>query len=61
MKYQTLSVEEMRQTKGGEAVTLAAIMALLAIGVTAVVCYRIFFSGSGKTQLPGGFVFQWGK
>lgn len=54
-----LSIEEERMTTGGEAITLTAIMALLAIGLVTVVCYKLFFSGKGKTVLPGGFTFTW--
>ena len=51
----------MAETKGGEAITLAAIMAILSIAIVTVVVYRIFRSanGSSKITLPGGFVFQW--
>lgn len=57
MKEMTLT--EMGQTKGGEAITISAVLALMAIGLVAVVAYKMFFSSEGKTQLPGGFVFQW--
>lgn len=56
-----LTIEEEMQVKGGEAITLSAIMALLAIGLVAVICYKLFFSSNeGKVALPGGFTFQWG-
>ena len=56
-----LSVEEEKQVEGGEAITLSAMMALLAIGIVSIVCYKIFFSHKGgKVALPGGFTFQWG-
>ena len=56
-----LTVEEEKEVQGGEAITLSAIMGLLAIGLIAVVCYKLFFSGNeGKVTLPGGFTFQWG-
>lgn len=61
MEDRILTDEEMSLTKGGEAITLTAVMALLAIGVVAVVCYRIFTSKKGKTKLPGGFEFSWGE
>lgn len=57
-----LSAEEERQIIGGEALTLSAVMALLAIGIVSVICYKMFFSkGGGKVALPGGFTFQWGE
>lgn len=56
-----LTIEEERQTKGGEAITLSAMMALLAIGIVTVLCYKLFFAkDGGKVALPGGFTFQWG-
>lgn len=56
-----LTVEEEMQTKGGEAITLSAMMALLAIGIVTVLCYKLFFAkDGGKVALPGGFTFQWG-
>lgn len=56
-----LTIEEERQVIGGEAITLSAIMALLAIGVVTIVCYKMFFAtDGGKVTLPGGFIFQWG-
>lgn len=54
-----LSTEEMKNVKGGEAITLTAIMAVLAIAIVAVVCYRFFISPKGKVDLPGGFKFEW--
>lgn len=56
-----LTVQEEENAIGGEAITLSSIMALLAIGVVAVVCYKMFFAkDGGKVALPGGFTFQWG-
>ncbi|MFA6861362.1 MAG: hypothetical protein WCR56_03165 [Bacilli bacterium] len=59
MELRPLSEAELKETKGGEAITLAAIMALLAIGVVTIICYKFFISKSGKATLPGGFTFQW--
>jgi len=53
-----LTLSEMKEVKGGE-ITLAAVMAMLAIGLMAVVCYKLFTGKSGKTTLPGGFTFTW--
>ena len=50
----------MEKTTGGEAITLASIMALMVVGIVTVVCYRLFKSGSGKVSLPGPFSFTWG-
>ena len=54
-----LDVVEEKETVGGEAITLTAIMAILAIGIVTVICYKLFFSEKGKTTLPGGFSFSW--
>lgn len=54
-----LTSEEEKNVVGGEAITLTAIMALLAIGLVTVICYKLFFSDKGKTTLPGGFSFSW--
>lgn len=56
---QKLTEAEELQVKGGEAITLTAIMAILAIGIVTVVVYKLFFSKKGKTVLPGGFSFSW--
>jgi len=60
MKLMTL--EEMSETKGGEAITISSILAIMSIAVMAVVTYRLFKSGTnraGKVSLPGGFTFSW--
>ncbi len=54
-----LSEYDEKTTVGGEAITLTAIMAILAIGIVTVICYKLFFSDKGKTTLPGGFSFSW--
>lgn len=55
-----LTDEQMAKTVGGEAITLAGIMAILAIAIIAVVCYRFFVSPKGSLSIPGGFKFEWG-
>ena len=54
---QRLSDKEKAEIKGGEAITLAAVLAIRTIGVRAVVTYKLFFSKKGKSVLPGGFSF----
>ena len=54
-----LTEEERVKVTGGEAVTLAAVLAIRAISVRAVVTYKLFFSKKGKSVLPGGFSFSW--
>ncbi|MCI2068395.1 MAG: hypothetical protein LKJ88_02335 [Bacilli bacterium] len=55
-----LNAEEMEETKGGEAITLAGVLAVLAIAIVVVVCYRLFVAPKGKVTLPGGYNFEWG-
>ncbi len=54
-----LTNEEMSVLKGGEAISLAAVMAILVIAIAAVVVYRLFMSSEGSAQIPGGFKFTW--
>lgn len=54
--------EEMRQTRGGEAITISSVLAIMAIAVMAVVAFKLFQSGGqrqAKVELPGGFTFVW--
>lgn len=57
----TLSIDRMKMETGGEVLTLTSVMAVLAIALVAVICYRIFTSSKGSTMLPDGFKFDWGK
>ena len=59
MKYRILSNEEMTNTYGGEAITVASVMAVLCAAVMAVVIYRLFMSKKGTTTIPGGWKFAW--
>ncbi len=54
-----LSIEELTTLKGGEPVSLAAVMAIMIVAISAVIVYRIFMSSSGKATIPGGFQFEW--
>ncbi len=54
-----LTMTEMMSIKGGEAITLTAVLAILAVAIVAVVCYRLFMSSSGSVTLPGGYKFNW--
>ena len=44
---------------GGEAITVASVMAVLCAAVMAVVIYRLFMSKKGTTTIPGGWKFTW--
>ncbi|MFZ9139416.1 MAG: hypothetical protein ACO207_03115 [Bacilli bacterium] len=54
-----LTLEEITTLKGGEPVSLAAVMAIMIVAISAVIVYRIFMSSSGKATIPGGFQFEW--
>jgi hypothetical protein len=54
-----LTMKEMSMLAGGEAISLAAVMAILVIAIAAVVAYRLFMSSEGSAQIPGGFKFTW--
>lgn len=55
----TLSTEELESIVPGEAITLTAVMAVLAVALTAVIVYRIFRTSSGSAKIPGGWSFTW--
>ncbi len=57
--YETLSNYALSKIKGGEPITLTAIMAVLVIAIITVVVYKLFTSKSGSTLIPGGFKFEW--
>ena len=59
MNYRNLTEQEMSQTYGGEAITVAAVMAILCSAVIAVVIYRLFMSKKGSAAIPGGWKFTW--
>lgn len=55
----TLNPEELENIIPGEAITLTAVMAILAVALTAVIVYRIFRTSSGSAKIPGGWSFTW--
>ena len=59
MNYKILTDEQMAQTYGGEAITVATVMAVLCAAVMAVVIYRLFMSQKGSATVPGGWKFTW--
>lgn len=59
MNYQLLTEEELQESAGGEAITLSAVLAILATAVIAVVAYRLFVSKKGSATVPGGWKFTW--
>ncbi len=54
-----LTDQELANVKVGEAITLASVMAVLSIAITAVVVYKLFSKGTGEVTLPGGYKFEW--
>lgn len=54
-----LSKAELYSIRCGEAITLSAVMAVMAIAVVAVAIYKLFYTDDGLIQLPGGYKFQW--
>lgn len=59
MHYRLLNQKELDEIKVGEAITLTAVMAIVAIAVMAVVVYKLFRSGKGGVNVPGGWKFSW--
>ena len=54
-----LSEQELANTYVGEAITLTAVMAIMAAAVMAVVVYKLFISDKGNATVPGGWKFSW--
>ncbi|MCD8209759.1 MAG: hypothetical protein LUC31_02955 [Coprobacillus sp.] len=59
MTLTKMNDDEMRQEVVGEAITLTAVMAILAAAVVAALVCRIATSNSGEVTIPGGWEFQW--
>ena len=59
MKYHEMTLTQMENQVVGEAITIAAVMAIAAIAVMAVVVYKLFMSEKGSTSIPGGWKFSW--
>ena len=59
MQYELLTEQEMQDQVSGEALTLSAVMAVLAAAIIAVVVYRMFMSKKGSAAVPGGWKFTW--
>lgn len=59
MTFRELSLEECKNIRPGEAITIAAVMAVVAAAIIAVVIYRLFRSSKGTVTVPGGWKFDW--
>ena len=53
-----MSIEECKNTYVGEAITLSAVLAILAAAVVAVIVYKLFLSSKGSASL-GDWKFSW--
>lgn len=60
MQYIPLTEEELSNTKVGEAITLSAVLAVVAAAVIAVIVYKLFLSNKGSATI-GGWKFSWGS
>ena len=58
MTFVPLTEKEMQETKVGEAITLSAVLAVVAVAVIAVVVYKLFLSKKGSANV-GGWKFTW--
>ncbi len=59
MNKVSLTEAELNEIKVGEAITLTAVLAVMAISILAVVVYRLFVSKSSTIKIPGGWSFTW--
>lgn len=59
MIYTLMTEQELRSQVVGEAITLTAVMAILAVAIVAVVVYKLFLSSKGGATIPGGWKFSW--
>ena len=58
MNLISLTLEECKDIKMGEAITLSAVLAVVAVAVVAVVVYKLFLSKKGSANF-GGWKFSW--
>ena len=59
MNKVSLTETELNEIKVGEAITLTAVLAVMAISILAGVVYRLFTSKSSTIKMPGGWQFTW--
>lgn len=59
MDIVALSDNELDSIRVGEAITLAAVLAILAASIITVVVYKLFTSSGSTVKLPGGYQFTW--
>ena len=54
-----LTLNEVKNLKGGEAISIALVMTYLAVAFVTVAIWKLYTSKDGKFSFPGGFEFQW--
>lgn len=54
-----LTEKELMEIRPGEALTIGAILAIMAIAIAAVAAYKLFTSSEASIKFPGGFTFKW--
>lgn len=54
-----MNKQELESHVVGEAITLTAVLAIVATALMAIVIYRLFVSGKGTVSIPGGWKFTW--
>ena len=58
MKLEKIQEKDLENIYVGEAITLSAVLAILAAAVIAVIVYKMFISGKGSAAL-GDWKFSW--
>lgn len=56
-----LTLDESRNVIGGEAVSLTLVICVLSISLLTILVWKIYTSGKGSINLPGGFKVSWGN
>ena len=54
-----LTEKEEKSISGGAVIAIGTVAAVLAIGILAIVVWKIYTSSKGEVTLPGGFKFEW--
>ena len=58
MRKIPLSENELESIRPGEAITLAGVLAIMAVAIIAVIVYKLFIKDTGKVKPPGGYSFE---
>lgn len=58
--FRSLSIKETDEIYGGfEPISLSAVIAFMAIGLLAIIIWKLYTTNKGKLVLPGGFSVEW--